>query len=418
MIKANNPPFNVTLLLEGDYYRLSINHQFFKKRIRKRVGNVSPEDLEKIKFHLKYELENHFETNKITREAVEQFTDDFISLKIKCNASILRYFDEFINYKSQTTNRKTRQRLAKATITAYRKSEEYFEKFLVVKKILPHPAMINKMVLDDYYFFIPGAVNYKVKMHGKIKAFLKYVDEIKGVSLDPSFRNSSFVEVYDNQETEDDDRALSIEEVHCLIELRKKLYTGEIGLEKAPTSKKIPVELQEKLFKMKKDNLTKTLDCFLFMVSSGQYFSDITKSVINLSYTGAVPHLRYRRAKNNSLCRGIPIRNDGVFIGKELIEQYDIKSGTNFPLNLSLTHFNLHLGKISELAGFSFKLNNKMARKTFASLLYFNAERPMPINYVQIMLGHKNIKDTAHYLRIQDDDIAREIDSIMSLRRE
>jgi len=65
------------------------------------------------------------------------------------------------------------------------------------------------------------------------------------------------------------------------------------------------------------------------------------------------------------------------------------------------------------LAGFDFKLNGKMARKTFASLLYFNKEHPTPIHLLQIMLGRMNVKNTAHYLRINDDDIALEIDRIM-----
>jgi integrase len=54
-----------------------------------------------------------------------------------------------------------------------------------------------------------------------------------------------------------------------------------------------------------------------------------------------------------------------------------------------------------------------MARKTFASLLYFNKEHPMPIHLLQIILGHMNVKNTAHYLRINDDDIEAEIDKIM-----
>lgn len=37
----------------------------------------------------------------------------------------------------------------------------------------------------------------------------------------------------------------------------------------------------------------------------------------------------------------------------------------------------------------------------------------MPIHLLQIMLGHINVKNTAHYLRINDDDIAKEIDRIM-----
>lgn len=48
-----------------------------------------------------------------------------------------------------------------------------------------------------------------------------------------------------------------------------------------------------------------------------------------------------------------------------------------------------------------------MARKTFASTLYFN--RKLPIHLLQILLGHKDVRDTMHYLRITDDDVAKEI---------
>ena len=72
---------------------------------------------------------------------------------------------------------------------------------------------------------------------------------------------------------------------------------------------------------MKKENIIRCLDCFLFLISTGQYHSDIMKSKIYMPKNGSVTHLRYRRAKNGSLCRAIPIRNDGVFIGKELIEK-------------------------------------------------------------------------------------------------
>jgi integrase len=48
-----------------------------------------------------------------------------------------------------------------------------------------------------------------------------------------------------------------------------------------------------------------------------------------------------------------------------------------------------------------------MARKTFASRLYF--KKQLPIHFLQILLGHKDVKDTAHYLRISDDEIANDI---------
>lgn len=65
------------------------------------------------------------------------------------------------------------------------------------------------------------------------------------------------------------------------------------------------------------------------------------------------------------------------------------------------------------MADFDSKLNGKMAKKTIASLLYFNTKHPMPIHLLQILLGHMNVKNKAHYLRISDDDIAIEIDRIL-----
>jgi site-specific recombinase XerD len=76
-------------------------------------------------------------------------------------------------------------------------------------------------------------------------------------------------------------------------------------------------------------------------------------------------------------------------------------------LALSLTHFGKHLDRISALADLDCKLNNKMARKTFASVIYF--KRNLPIHYLQILLGHQDIRDTQHYLRIEDGDIVDEI---------
>lgn len=223
MKKFNISPFNVNLLHEGNYYRLYIIHPFLKGRFKKRIGNGKPEDLEKIQFHLKYELENHFETNEITREAVDAFLNNFISLQVKHTASIFMYFEEFIQSKSDTTNKKTKKRLAKSTLTAYYKSKEYFEAYLATKKVSAHPTMINKKVLDDFYYFVPGNHNYKVKLHGKIKAFLKFVNKRQGISVDPTFMDSVFTEEYDNQDPEEDDIALSPSQVHKLIELRKKL---------------------------------------------------------------------------------------------------------------------------------------------------------------------------------------------------
>jgi integrase len=251
-----------------------------------------------------------------------------------------------------------------------------------------------------------------VKLHTKLKGFIKYIETVKQLPVDPSYKLSIFAEEYDNQCPAQDDIALPEEDVRKLIALRRKFQRGEIKLNTYALSDKIPVELQQRQFKMKEDNLKKCLDCFLFMISTGMYHADIMKSKLFFSTHGNSIHARYRRAKNGSLCKVIPIKNDDIFIGEEIINQYKIKNGANFPLNLSLTHFAKHLERIRLLAELDYKINNKMARKTFASVLYFN--RTLPVHLVQILLGHKNVKDTAHYLRITDDDIANEILKCMS----
>jgi site-specific recombinase XerD len=80
---------------------------------------------------------------------------------------------------------------------------------------------------------------------------------------------------------------------------------------------------------------------------------------------------------------------------------------SNFPLNISVTAFEGHLKTISEMAGFDFVIHPKFARKTFTSYLYFS--RKIKISNVSIMLGHKDVRTTLHYLRIQDSDLAAEI---------
>jgi hypothetical protein len=218
---------------------------------------------------------------------------------------------------------------------------------------------------------------------------------------------SVYNEKYDNQCPEDNDIAIPEADVKKLIELRRKLQSGEIILKSKPFSDKLPIELQMLNKEKLETNLVKSLDCFLFMISTGMYWADVKNSVIFFSSQGEVKHIRYRRSKNSSLCKAIPIQDDDFFIGGEIIKQYQIKNKSNFPLNLSLTHFDKHLHRISILAGLEYKITNKMARKTFASHYHFN--KKLPIQYLQVMLGHKDGRDTTHYLRINDDDIAGEI---------
>ncbi|NLD49141.1 MAG: tyrosine-type recombinase/integrase [Clostridiaceae bacterium] len=400
-------PFEVKLQKENEYLRLHVTHPKFKGRIRKRLGDRDVQDLESIAFNLKYELGKQFNGSEINKSEVEAFIDNFVAMNVKGTASIFDYKEDFLRKLSEKFNKKTKKHLSKSTLSAYRTSLKYFEEFIRKRKIPAHPSQITESVLNDFYTHIPGKHNYKVKLHTKLKGFIKYLDEARRLPVDPSYKLSKFTEEYDNQCPEDDDIALPVDAVLKLFELRKKLQTGEVQIQKFAKSDKISVGLQDHLFNMKKENLIKCLDCFLFMVSTGQYFADIRKSILYFSENDGFPTIKYRRAKNGSLCRTIPINNDGIFISEEIMEQYNIINGTNFPIKLSLTHFDKHLGRISQLANIGFKITNKMARKTFASYLYYN--KKLPMQYLQNLLGHMDVKDTMHYLRIADYDSINEL---------
>jgi integrase len=94
-------------------------------------------------------------------------------------------------------------------------------------------------------------------------------------------------------------------------------------------------------------------------------------------------------------------------LGQTIVKEYSIKSGSNFPLKLSLSHFDKNLKILSKLADFEYFITSKMARKTFASIYYFDYQ--LPINSISIMLGHSGVDKTKHYLRINDDDLAGRI---------
>lgn len=403
-------PFQVKLQQENSYYRMCITHPNFKGRIRKRLGDKQYEDLENIAFNIRFELGKHFQSHEISKQDVEAFIEKYVSMNVRCDASIFDYSAEFLASKTAKVNNKTKKNLCKSILSGYRTALKYFEEYLTKNKISPHPAQISGAVLDNFYTYIPGVHNYKTKLHCKLKGFIAFIDSVKQLPVDTSYKLSKFTEEYDNLCPPEGDIALTEEDVRKLIELRKSIQRGEVNLNSQPVSCKIPMEVQQQQFKMKEENIIKSLDCFLFMISLGLYHADIMKSKLLFSIDGK--SIKYRRAKNGSLCKALPVTTDDIFIAQEIILQYKIKNGSNFPLNLSLNHFAKHLKRISTLAELDYMITNKMARKTFATVLHF--KRRLPIHYVQILLGHKNVKDTAHYLRITDDDISNEISRCLS----
>jgi len=410
-MKENNTyiiPFEIVITLEGGYYRLNITHPGYKGRIRKRIGNGNQDKHETLLSHLKVELEKHFTEVDVSKEAVDSFVNYYVDMYFKKNASVFDYFPEFIKSKQETYNEKTKKFLTKASLLTYERTAIFFQKYLATKRIKPYPANINKDILDGYFHYLKQSYNYRVKLFQKNKEFISYLAKAKGFPIHSSYELSVFNEKYDNQEPKDHDIALTREQITMLLQFREKLLSGDVKLKEYKACNTISEGLQNYQRITKYRNLILSLDCFLFMVATGQYHADIEKMTLSISRTkDKIKHCSYRRAKNNSRCKGIPIADYGVFIGVTLINHYKIKDGENFPYPLTLNTLDDHLKEISLLAGLDISITTKMGRKSFASRLYY--DHNLDIKHIQVLLGHKSIKDTYKYLRIEDDDIANAI---------
>jgi hypothetical protein len=288
-------------------------------------------DYEPILARVKYELENTFaESENISFQETKKVVDTFIGMFLKKDASIFEYSEQFIQMKRTTFNKYTRRNLSSSAINSYHKAFYFFKEYLESGKIGSHPSMMNDNVLNGFYLYIDKGHNYRVKMHRKVKEFLKYLHE-EGKPVHPSYRKSKFAEEYDNQDYEENDRALTVTEIQNLIEFRRKLKNEEVKLPEYKEHPKLKKELQNWQKETREKTIIRSLDCYLFMIGTGQYHYDIMKSKLSINSMNDTRFLSYRRAKNGSLCRSIPILNNEVFITEELINDYNIRSNTNFP---------------------------------------------------------------------------------------
>lgn len=407
MKKTEIKKFSIRALEEKGFVKFYITHPDFKGRIKKHIGKGSLSDYGNYQNDFSKDIEHFFNGKAITFEAVQNYADSYVEKK-KHIGSIFNYTDEFLAIKRETFNRKTKNYLSGSAITCYKRSIDYFKKFLLSNQLGESPEVINDKVLNNYFYSLSShSYNYCVRTHSNTKGFIKFLHEEKKLAIDISYLKSKFSEQYDNQETDEDDRALTICDMNKLNSLRDEFNAGKYRLKEYKKAKTIPEKLQLMQRQTKVANLKRTLDCFLFMCSTGMYVSDVNKIHFSIKNSRTHKYITYRRAKNNSYCKGIPLIDYGCFVGNTLVNEYKIKSGSNFPLNLSLNQFDKNLKIISELAGLDFMLTSKMARKTFASIYHFDYK--IDINSIQMMLGHKDQRHTLHYLRITDDDIAGRI---------
>lgn len=391
---------------ERGYVKYYFTSPCFTGRLKKHIGKGTIEDFEDFKVKLSSELKVYFAREIPTKESLSAFVDDTVN-KLKFGSNIFDYVAEFIEKKRNTVNRHTNKPLSQSSINSYLRAIELFKRMLIEKRLKPIPEIIDEQLLNEFMSVRKRFnYNYLVKLHTRLKSFISFL-EYKNLPIDKSYHHSNFSEIYDNQEPANDDIALSEEELLKLIKLREKFRNDLVSLPVYKTAKTLSKELQAKQRRTKVNNMKRVLDCFLFMTSTGMYVTDVNESKVQIFPHKEHPYLNYRRTKNNSLCKAIPIDNYECFICGTLIKEYGIKTGSNFPLNLTVNTFNNHLAQISEQVNLGFVLKSKMARKTFATLNHFNFG--IALEDIQKMLGHKDFTQTLHYLRIEDDALASRI---------
>jgi len=170
--------------------------------------------------------------------------------------------------------------------------------------------------------------------------------------------------------------------------------------------KKLPIEqlvlLEQKTFQDATLNYVR--DLFLFSCYTGFAFADVmqlTPSHFEWETDGTIWCKTYRM--KSDILSPIPLIKDAA----DLINKYrnhpdSLKSGRIFP-DLSNQHVNRCLKIIKEACEFTNELTFHMARHTFAKTVAL--KNGIPIETIQIMLGHTKITTTLIYAEVDEEKV-------------
>jgi site-specific recombinase XerD len=141
------------------------------------------------------------------------------------------------------------------------------------------------------------------------------------------------------------------------------------------------------------ERLIHARDCFVFAANTALAFSDMASIVPeDIREQDGVYYIKKRRIKTG-IFYVIPLNNTAM----EILRRY----GFRLPLG-SLQSYNLILKEIGKICGISKRLTSHLARHTAATLM-LNAGISMEV--VSKILGHSNLRMTAHYAKLMDKTI-------------
>ena len=151
-------------------------------------------------------------------------------------------------------------------------------------------------------------------------------------------------------------------------------------------------------------------DIFVFSCFTGLAYVDVSKLRKDeiTPYIGGKPWILTDRTKNNNLVN-VPLFK----IPEMILDKYDRESTGKYALPvISNQNTNAYLKEIAALCGINKNLTFHMARHTFATTVTLCNE--VPIEVVQKLLGHDDIRTTLRYAETVDTRVANVMNKLSS----
>jgi len=155
------------------------------------------------------------------------------------------------------------------------------------------------------------------------------------------------------------------------------------------------------------DRLSKVKDIFIFSCYTGLAYADVSKlNPLHLQVINGKTWLLLDRTKtkNQSVIPLLPVP-------QRILNKYAGQTKGRLLPVISSQNLNKYLKELAELAAINKRLSFHAARHTFASTVTLNNE--VDITTVSAMLGHKLLKTTQIYARVNMEKIAADVEELM-----
>lgn len=400
--KDGMAPIYVRITIEGKDENISLSrkaHPDFWDSKLKRVTDASAEaKATNLKIgRIENDLERNFTVLQSQHEDVTplMLKNAFLGLPVKFNGSnhalletskirtLLAAFDDFIeDFQKMVTNgtrsnetlkhwRTTRTKVAEFINSEYGLADidlvdirktfaPDFYKFMTIETTEPLAEVTAKMHVKKTKQIVESCVNNEILERNPLKAFKCGGGDKEVVPLEMAQVNA--------------------------------LYEKEISIER----------------------LAEVRDAFIFQCFTGFAYQDIygltTENIIRVGAKGERWLSKERgKTKVNETVPILPIVQE--LIAKYATHPYCLEKKCLIPIN-SNARYNAYLKELAVICGINRELNTHLARHTFADMMLNNG---VPLEDVSKMLGHKNLRTTLRYCRVQKFRISASVGKVKNI---